>query len=258
MTRVSADTPGPESYGEDYYVRAYNLEGPKWTEINWWSVRFYAAISDRLLRRNGGRRMLEVGCGLGFVLSRLEQKYETYGVDLSPFAIERAQKLAPRSKTYACDLTRELPGDIGAGNFDLILARYVLEHLEDPFSVISRCASLLAPGGMLFYAVPDTTSPGLRLKGDDWYAWHDETHVSLLAPEKWLTLTRDAGFTIEKTFSDGLWDVPYVKYVPRILQYPMFSLPTIVSVLLARPMIPAGWGENLIVVARRDGDGETA
>jgi hypothetical protein len=31
----------------------------------------------------------------------------------------------------------------------------------------------------------------------------------------------------------------------------MFSLPTIVSVLLARPLIPAGRGENLIVVARR-------
>jgi len=56
---------------------------------------------------------------------------------------------------------------------------------------------------------------------------------------------------VERVFSDGPWDMPYLKKIPKLPQYALFSLPTIATVLLARPLIPAGWGENLIVVARR-------
>ncbi len=251
MNGAPHSPPRPESYGEDYFNRAYNLEGPKWTEVNWWSVRFYALIARRLLRARGGRRMLELGCGLGFVLARLENEFETFGVDLSPFAAEKARIFSPRSRVFAGDLTSRLPEQIDRGGFDLVLARYVFEHLEDPARALALSRELLAPGGVLFYAVPDTTSPGVRLKGEDWYAYLDETHVSLLHPDRWLELTRQAGLTVEKAFSDGLWDVPYVPFIPRLLQYPIFSLPTIVSVALTRPMIPVGWGENLIVVATR-------
>lgn len=251
MTDERQRAPQPESYGEEYFDRAYNLEGPNWREVNWWSVRFYARIAERLLRRRGGRRMLEIGCGLGFVLARLERSFETFGIDLSPFAAEKARRFSPRSRVFTADLTATLPEEIEGGGFDLILARYVFEHLADPAGALALATRLLAPGGVLFYAVPDTTSPGVRLKGEDWYAYLDETHVSLLAPDRWLELTRQAGLSVERTFSDGLWDVPYVRGIPRLMQYPIFSIPTIVSVALTRPMIPVGWGENLIVVAER-------
>jgi hypothetical protein len=94
-------------------------------------------------------------------------------------------------------------------------------------------------------------SPGRRLKGDDWFAFGDETHCSLLSPAQWRRLTREAGLETEAEFSDGLWDVPYLKRVPATLQYPLFSLPCIATVLLARPFLPAKRGENLIVLARR-------
>ncbi len=41
------------------------------------------------------------------------------------------------------------------GQFDLILAAHVLEHLEDAPAGIVRCAELLAPGGELWVIVPD-------------------------------------------------------------------------------------------------------
>jgi SAM-dependent methyltransferase len=249
------DPPAAGSYGREYFQRAYNLGGPRWTEINWWSVRFYASIAERVLRRGGGSRVLEIGCGLGFVLARLERRFETWGIDLSPYAVERARGFSPGSRLFVGDVTGELPVEVEEGGFDLVLARYVFEHLAAPGPALKRAAGLLAPGGALFYAVPDTTSPGVRLKGDDWYAYQDETHVSLLDPREWLGLTADAGLEVERSFSDGLWDVPYIRGVPRLIQYPMFTLPTIVSVLLARPMIPVGWGENVIVIARKPGGG---
>ncbi len=238
-------------FDRDYYRRAFGLDDLRRFSIHWWSVRFYAGLARRLLRRSGGRRFLEVGCAHGYTLARLEGEFETVGLDVSEYAIGRARENAPRSRVFVADLLGELPGEVAAGGFDLVLAKYVLEHLPDPAEALRRIAALLAPGGALLYAVPDTTSPGRRLKGDRWYALLDETHVSLLDPPEWLSLTRGAGLVVERTFSDGLWDVPYVRFLPRIVQYGVFSLPTIVSVGLVLPLLPAGWGENLVVVARK-------
>ena len=126
-----------------------------------------------------------------------------------------------------------------------------LEHLPEPGRALRQLAALLAPGGFLVYSVPNMESPGRRFKGDDWFGFGDETHVSLLEPEEWLDLTGKAGLEAETVFSDGLWDMPYLKGVPSILQYPIFSLPCMAAVLLARPILPASWGENIIVKARR-------
>ncbi len=244
---------GDGRFGREYYRRAFGLDDLRPLGIHWWSVRFYAGLARRLLRRAGGRRLLEVGCAHGYTLARLETEFETWGIDLSDYAIGRARREAPRSRVFVADLLGELPPAVAAGGFDLVLAKYVLEHLPEPGRALRRIADLLAPGGALLYAVPDTTSPGRRLKGDRWYALLDETHVSLLAPGRWLALTRAAGLAVERTFSDGLWDVPYVRFLPRFVQYGIFSLPTAVSVGLVWPILPAGWGENLVVVARKPG-----
>lgn len=244
-------SPDADSYSSDYYARAYNLDGPRLWEVNWWSVRFYAALIRREMRQREMRRFLEIGCGLGFVLQRLEQEFETAGVDISPFAIEKARELAPRSTVAVADITEQIPEEIASGGYDFILAKYVLEHLVDPKAALDAIASLLAPNGLLLYAVPNMESPGRRMKGDSWYAYHDETHVSLLDPDEWLERTQRAGFTIVGEYSDGLWDVPYVRYIPRLAQYPIFSLPTIASVLTTRPFLKRRGGENIIVLAQK-------
>ncbi|MDQ7007174.1 MAG: class I SAM-dependent methyltransferase [Acidobacteriota bacterium] len=241
----------PKRYGKDYYQQEFGLDELQRFNMHWWSVRFYARLADRLLRRHGGRRVLEIGCAHGYTLARLEARHETWGIDLSDYAIGRARTIAPRSRVFCADFTADLPPQIEAGGFDLIIAKYVLEHLADPEKALHRAFSLLAPGGRLLYSVPNMDSPGRRFKGRKWYAFGDETHVSLLERHEWIELTRRTGFEIERTFSDGLWDMPYLEWMPTALQYPIFCLPTVVTVFFARPMLPSRWGENLIVVARR-------
>ncbi len=245
------DSPSPDKYGKDYYQREFGLDELERFNMHWWSVRFYAKLADRLLRRAGGGRMLEIGCAHGYTLAWLEGRYETWGVDLSEYAIGRAAENAPKSKVFCADATGDLPEEVAAGGFDLVLAKYVLEHLPDPQNALKKIYSLLAPGGRILYSVPNMDSPGRRFRGDEWYAFGDETHVSLLERTEWIDLTQRAGFRIERTFSDGLWDMPYLKRIPTWLQYLIFCLPTMVTVFLARPMLPARWGENLIVVAQR-------
>ena len=240
-----------QRFDENYYQREFGLDDLRRFNMHWWSVRFYALLARRLLRAGGGRRVLEIGCAHGYTLAWLEREFETWGVDISEYAIGRARREAPHSRVLLADVSQGLPAEIASQQYDLVLAKYVFEHLPNPGEVLERIARLLSPGGRVLYSVPDTTSPGRRYKGENWFALRDETHISLLDPPRWLELTRAAGLRIERTFSDGLWDVPYVRWAPRLVQRLMFSLPTIVAVFFARPWIPAGRGENLIVIARR-------
>ncbi len=247
-----------ERYGESYFKDTFGVDGLSRFSMHWWSARLYAGVARWCLSRYGGRRVLEIGCGHGFILSLLEERFETFGVDLSAYAIEQCARNAPRSRCAVADLEAGLPEHLEAGSFDLVLGRYVLEHLTEPAKVLAALYSLLKPGGTLFYAVPNTESIGARWKGPDWYALLDPTHCSLLEPERWLALTREAGFAIEREFADGYWDLPYWRGVPRLLQAPLFLGPSALACLVARPLLPARFGENILVIARKPEDGDAA
>jgi SAM-dependent methyltransferase len=245
--------PGPPPFDKAYFVRTYGEAGLARFGVHWWPVRWYAEMAARCLRRNGGSRLLEIGCGQGFMLARLEDRYETWGVDISDFAIEQARGFAPRSRLFAADFAAGLPEPFAGVSFDLVVAKYVLEHLADPQRALRDIFALLRPGGTLLYAVPNTGSLGARLKGERWYAHPhtDPTHCSLLSRQQWLQLTEAAGLVVERESADGWWDVPYVAWLPRALQLPLFIGPTALACLSGRAVLPARWGENLLVFAQR-------
>ncbi len=211
----------------------------------WWARRFYANVIKRYAKAG---RLLEIGCGLGHVLVRLQDDFETYGIDVSPYAIERARKNTPRSM-----LSVAAAEDIGLlpGPFDVIAAFHVVEHLEDPTAVLRLCAGSLAPGGRLIFATPNTDAPFAKRKGDRWFALSDPTHISLKPAREWLALVRQAGLRVRRSFSDGMWDVPYVPLIPGKLQLAVFGLPAVLQTMTCVPFIPVRFGESLIVVAEK-------
>jgi SAM-dependent methyltransferase len=244
-------------YDRAYYLREPGVDDVRRFGTHWWAVRYYATVVRRLLRRSGGRRFLDVGCAHGYTLARLEREFDTFGIDLSPYAIARARAIAPASWTAVHDVTAGFPADLDGVDFDVVLMKYVLEHLREPGETIRYVAGRLAPGGALFFSVPNTRSPGLRMKGARWFANLDATHCSLLAPDEWIALAEDAGLVVERAWSDGLWDVPYVARVPAPLQRAVFSGPAIAEILVGGTFLPVGWGENLLVVARRPANQRT-
>lgn len=246
-------TPDPQRrFDESYFRETYGVVALRRFSMPWWSAQFYARLAARCMRRIAGRRLLEAGCGCGFTLSFLERRFETWGFDVSPYAVAQCARNAPRSRCIVADLERDLPDDLPRASFDLVLARYVLEHLTDPGAALRRIAGLLRPGGALLFAVPNTASLGARWKGDEWYARKDPTHASLLPPDEWLRLTRAAGLSVERETADGYWDLPYVRWLPGWVQFPLFIVPSALTCLAGRALLPPRFGENVIVVARRD------
>lgn len=213
----------------------------------YWARRFYAKLIERVTPK--GTRVLEIGCGFGDLLSFLEKDFQTVGADVSKDAIQQAKKKLKKTNLYVMKV-QELQR-LGRNKFETIIASHILEHLKDPKTVIETVAKMLKRGGIFFIVVPNPDSIGRKLKGKNWVGFRDKTHISLCQPQKWLELLQEEGFSIEKTFGDGLWDSPYVSVIPQILQRLFFGFPTIIQTLLTFPFIPVNLGESIVIVARK-------
>ena len=102
---------------------------------------------------SSAKRILEIGCGAGATLAWLKTRYpssETVGVEGNLALKERLATNADTS--LIADLHEGLPD---LGNFDLILALDVLEHLTNGEAVLRRLREMLAEGGRMIISLPN-------------------------------------------------------------------------------------------------------
>jgi len=116
-----------------------------------WDSGFYGKYADALKPETPGGKALDVGCGVGQVLARLQQQgYEAYGVDVSKPNIERASKISPRARLYD---GKKLP--FNSDYFDSAGALNVLEHVEEPEQFIYELVRVVKPGGKIVLSSPN-------------------------------------------------------------------------------------------------------
>jgi ubiquinone/menaquinone biosynthesis C-methylase UbiE len=196
-------------------------------------------------------RLLDVGCGKGFFLKYAKKSYETYGIDISEFAIEKSRERLDSPRLYVGDVTHLA---FSAGYFDIVTCFDVLEHVDNPTTAVKECERVLAGNGLLIVSVPNTESLGLKLNKQRWFGYRDPKHVSLLSTQEWVNLVQACGFEIVDEFYDGLWDSPYSSKLPAFVQHFMFKIPfTLLFPVLGifGIIFPKAWGENIIIVARK-------
>lgn len=99
------------------------------------------------------QRVLEVGCGTGWLAAALPKHWEYTGYDLSPSAIEAARQRVPGSEFHACDF---LEVELEGGQFDGFLSIDTLPHFRDQDYALAKIARTLRPGG---WALISTVNP---------------------------------------------------------------------------------------------------
>lgn len=131
--------------------------GPAVPALGWVPAPRYLLRRSRInhaLRGIQPCRLLEIGCGPGMLLRELTSRgFECSALETSDQARAAAIRI---SESLGDDGIRfhSTPDDAWTGQFPLIMAFEVLEHIEDDAGALAEWASWLAPGGHLILSVP--------------------------------------------------------------------------------------------------------
>ncbi|MFH1454656.1 MAG: class I SAM-dependent methyltransferase [Armatimonadota bacterium] len=165
--------------------------------------RFKNRISElKKLKPDG--RILDVGCGLGFFLDIAGKSgYETYGIEISPFACEYA-KYRLNLKVFRGDIS-----DFKAsrGSFDIITLWHVLEHSPDPGYLLKKVSFYLKKNGILAIEIPNVGSFMAKIASKNWELLSPAEHLYYFTFETLKQLLKQSGFFVidQHTY---LWTTP--------------------------------------------------
>lgn len=102
-----------------------------------------------------GKRIVDVGCGGGILTEGLAKAgADALGVDLSEELLDIADLHGLEtgvSASYRKISAEQLAAEQPAG-FDHVTCMEMLEHVPDPAAIIAACATLVKPGGMVFFS----------------------------------------------------------------------------------------------------------
>ncbi|HNW03517.1 MAG TPA: bifunctional 2-polyprenyl-6-hydroxyphenol methylase/3-demethylubiquinol 3-O-methyltransferase UbiG [Burkholderiaceae bacterium] len=103
-----------------------------------------------------GKRVLDVGCGGGILADAMARRgAEVLGVDLATKPLKVAQLHALEAQTPNVQY-REVSAEALAAEqpsgFDVVTCMEMLEHVPDPSSIVRACATLVKPGGWVFFS----------------------------------------------------------------------------------------------------------
>ena len=144
-----------------------------------------------------GRKALDVGCGAGLLAEPLTRLgAEVTGLDASAEVVAAA-----RAHAAAMGLAIDYrAGDVQelVGQFDLITAMEVIEHVADPAAFIGALAERLAPDGLLILSTPNATNWSRLMMitlGEGFGQIPKGTHdfAKFIGPERMNVLLADAG-----------------------------------------------------------------
>ncbi|MBF6647349.1 bifunctional 2-polyprenyl-6-hydroxyphenol methylase/3-demethylubiquinol 3-O-methyltransferase UbiG [Methylobacter sp. BlB1] len=102
-----------------------------------------------------GKRIVDVGCGGGILTEGLARLgADALGIDLSEELIDIADLHGLESgvNTHYQKISAEALAEQQPESFDHVTCMEMLEHVPDPGSIISACARLVKPGGMVFFS----------------------------------------------------------------------------------------------------------
>lgn len=102
-----------------------------------------------------GKRVVDVGCGGGILTEGLAKAgADALGIDLSEDLIDIADLHGLESGVTARyqKISAESLAEQQPAGFDHVTCMEMLEHVPDPASIIRACATLVKPGGMVFFS----------------------------------------------------------------------------------------------------------
>jgi 2-polyprenyl-6-hydroxyphenyl methylase/3-demethylubiquinone-9 3-methyltransferase len=103
-----------------------------------------------------GKQVLDVGCGGGILSDAMARAgAHVTGIDLATKSLKVAQLHALETQTPNVayrEVSAEALAAEKPASFDVVTCMEMLEHVPDPASVVRACATLVKPGGWVFFS----------------------------------------------------------------------------------------------------------
>ncbi len=154
-------------------------------------------LDECALRPLAGKTALDVGCGAGLLAEPLERLgAKVTGIDAAPELIAAAKA---HSAAMALEINyRATAVEALDGQFDLVTALEVIEHVADPAAFVQSLAARLAPGGLMILSTPNATAWSKLLTitlAEGFGRIPKGTHdfAKFIGPERMKQLLADAG-----------------------------------------------------------------
>ncbi|MGZ8294785.1 MAG: bifunctional 2-polyprenyl-6-hydroxyphenol methylase/3-demethylubiquinol 3-O-methyltransferase UbiG [Telluria sp.] len=160
-----------------------------------------------------GKKVIDIGCGGGILAESMAKKgADVTGIDLSEKALKVADlhslesEVAVRYKHIAAeDMAAQ-----EAGQYDVVTCMEMLEHVPDPASIVRAAATLVKPGGKVFFSTLNRNPKSwlFAVVGAEYLlrmlpkGTHD--YAKFITPAELSQFVREAGLTV-----DGLKGLSY-------------------------------------------------
>lgn len=156
-----------------------------------------------------GKKLLEIGCGEGFLLERFEKNgYDVFGIEPSKDNLSIIKKKLRRG---SC-ITGYVEDSFTLNQkYDVIILSHVIEHLLDCKKVLVELNKLLEPDGIIFIEVPNCENNETLQS-----SIYTQPHIHHFSKNNLEQLSRNCGFTIiaSDTFrSDVITISQHIKYL---------------------------------------------
>lgn len=153
-----------------------------------------------------GKKVIDIGCGGGILAESMARKgADVTGIDLSEKALKVADlhslesEIAMRyMQISAEDMAAQEPGQ-----YDVVTCMEMLEHVPDPASIVKATATLVKPGGHVFFSTLNRNPKSwlFAVVGAEYLlrmlpkGTHD--YAKFITPAELSQFVRDAGLTVD-------------------------------------------------------------
>ncbi|MEC9372799.1 MAG: class I SAM-dependent methyltransferase [Planctomycetota bacterium] len=165
-------------------------------------MRYLVPAIERIYPEAGpGTRVLDVGCGNGYLANQFAQKGCTVvGIDASRMGIGHARQAYPQIRFEQQLISEHNLDDLEEDPFDLVVSTEVVEHLYAPRIWAKGAFHALRPGGDLVATTPHhgyVKNLVISLKGgwdNHWKPLKDGGHIKFWSKRTLSMLLEEAGF----------------------------------------------------------------